>query len=170
VKIRRISSAEIEANKNLSLSPRSYLTFRTHTPIDYRGETKTLKEWAAALGQTVQLLRRRLNLGWSVERAFGVGPLPRGRWVVPANRERSQFVTIDGETKRVIDWIRERGLNASTVWMRVGRGESLEQALTRPLHTRRRPNQCSRCCDTGHTKQRCTASIYYSAMRQSGKL
>lgn len=170
MKIRRISLDEIAVNKNLSLSPQSYLTFRTHTPIDYRGETKTLKEWAAALGQTVQLLRRRLNLGWPVERAFGVGPLPRGRWGVPANRERSQFVTIDGETKRVIDWIRERGLNSSTVWMRHGRGESLEQALTRPLHTRRGPFRCSRCCDTGHTKRRCTASIYYSAMRQSGKL
>ena len=169
MKSRRISLAEIAANKNLSLSPRSYLTFRTHTVIDYQGETKTLKEWADALGRNIITLRNRLNRGWSVERALSSGPLPRGQWT-NGSRKKSQLVTIGGQTKKVCDWIRERGLNASTVWMRVRRGEDLEQALTRPLHTRRRPNQCSRCKSAGHSRRRCTASIYYSAMRQSGKL
>jgi hypothetical protein len=166
VKIRRINLSEINSHRHLSLSPRSYLNYRTHSLIEYRGETRTLKEWAEVRRVDIGTLKNRLNRGWSIERALATGPLKRGQWDAN-NRERSQFVTINGETKRVVDWIRDKGLKASTVWMRHGRGESLEQALTRPLNTRRGPFKCSRCCETGHTKRRCTASVYYAAMRQS---
>jgi len=41
----------------------------THLLI-YRGETKCLADWAEEMGIHAETLRSRLNLGWSIEKAF----------------------------------------------------------------------------------------------------
>lgn len=47
------------------------LTIRKGTlTITHNGETHTLSQWAKLLGLSEQTLRRRLNSGWSVEKAF----------------------------------------------------------------------------------------------------
>lgn len=38
--------------------------------IAFRGETKTMMEWSKVLGMSYTTLRRRINSGWDVERAF----------------------------------------------------------------------------------------------------
>jgi hypothetical protein len=38
--------------------------------VTYRGETKTITEWAMELGFTYGLIRKRLSNGWSVEKAL----------------------------------------------------------------------------------------------------
>ncbi len=38
--------------------------------ITYRGVTKPLYKWAKTLGISYRTLRRRFNLGWSIEKAF----------------------------------------------------------------------------------------------------
>ena len=39
--------------------------------ITYKGETKTLTEWAENLGINLRTLKNRIDLlGWSIERAF----------------------------------------------------------------------------------------------------
>ena len=38
--------------------------------IEFRGETKTMMEWSKVLGMRYTTLRRRINSGWDVEKAF----------------------------------------------------------------------------------------------------
>lgn len=51
---------------------------RTNTMITYRGETRTMKEWAEALGINYQTLKARIRSGWDIERAMTPEPIPRG--------------------------------------------------------------------------------------------
>jgi hypothetical protein len=46
--------------------------------ITYQGETKTMMEWSKELNINYSTLRRRINAGWDVEKAFG---RPIGRWL-----------------------------------------------------------------------------------------
>lgn len=46
--------------------------------ITYQGETKTMMEWSKELNMNYSTLRRRINAGWDVEKAFG---RPIGRWL-----------------------------------------------------------------------------------------
>lgn len=43
---------------------------RSNVLIEYNGETKTLMQWCRELGISFSTTQNRLNLGWSVERAF----------------------------------------------------------------------------------------------------
>lgn len=43
---------------------------RNNHLVTYRGETKTLSEWAEVLGFPYKTLHHRFSLGWSVERAL----------------------------------------------------------------------------------------------------
>lgn len=46
--------------------------------ITYHGETKTMMEWSKVLNVNYSALRRRINAGWDVEKAF---ERPYGRWL-----------------------------------------------------------------------------------------
>lgn len=50
---------------------------RSNVNIAYRGETKTLTEWAEELGISPSTLTMRLRRGWSIEKAF-TQPVKRG--------------------------------------------------------------------------------------------
>ena len=50
---------------------------RSCVNITYRGETKTLAQWAKALGMSDSALRTRLRKGWSLEKALTT---PIRRW------------------------------------------------------------------------------------------
>ena len=43
---------------------------RSNRYISYRGQTKTMSEWAESIGMKQKTLGRRLHLGWSVEDAL----------------------------------------------------------------------------------------------------
>lgn len=43
---------------------------RTNRHLEFRGETKTLSDWARTAGLRVALLHGRLKKGWSIERAL----------------------------------------------------------------------------------------------------
>lgn len=47
---------------------------RINRRIAFRGETKTVAEWARELGLNDRTLRTRLRIGWTVERAFTTPP------------------------------------------------------------------------------------------------
>ena len=43
---------------------------RTNRLLTYRGETKTMTQWAETIGMPVGTFKRRLYYGWSVEKAI----------------------------------------------------------------------------------------------------
>ncbi|MBY0469146.1 MAG: hypothetical protein K2Q07_09240 [Burkholderiaceae bacterium] len=51
----------------------------TNTPITYQGRTMLVAEWAAELGFDANMLRQRLYLGWSVEKALSTPKAKLGR-------------------------------------------------------------------------------------------
>jgi hypothetical protein len=49
-------------------------SFGGDTPVTFRGETKTVREWSNEIGISVPTIARRLFLGWTVERALSTPP------------------------------------------------------------------------------------------------
>lgn len=43
---------------------------RSNVLIEYKGETKTLMQWCREIGISFSIVQKRLNYGWSVDRAF----------------------------------------------------------------------------------------------------
>lgn len=43
---------------------------RTNRRVEFHGETKTLAEWERAIGLNKGVLKGRLRIGWSIERAL----------------------------------------------------------------------------------------------------
>ncbi len=85
----------------------------------YRGETRCLREWARILGANEGTLRSRLlNLGWSVERAFGS--------VGPSNR---RMFDVDGEQVHLSELARRIGVKPSIFHGRLKRGMTVEEAM-----------------------------------------
>lgn len=74
--------------------------------------------------------------GCSLERNNNDGPYAPGnvRWATSTeqanNRSTNTRITLDGETKTLAQWCRERGIKPGTVMSRLLRGWTVERALT----------------------------------------
>jgi hypothetical protein len=67
----------IDVNKNYEPSNCKWSTVkeqsnnrRTNRLITYKGETKTMTQWAESIGMSVGTFKRRLYAGWSVDKAI----------------------------------------------------------------------------------------------------
>lgn len=95
-------------------------------------------DWAMSNGYSNILTLDRINNDGNYEPS-------NCRWVSRTiqmnNTSRNVFVTLNGETKTFHDWIRELNLTKQAIIDRVYKcGWSMEEALTRPIRRRRRPN------------------------------
>lgn len=115
----------------------------------YQGESKTVPEWAEIFKITKTSLYQRLGRGWSFEDSVTLPPgtrnpnklagRPEERYklkydngrVVKAKKS-SVFYTLNGETKHLTEWAQDLGVSAATIYYRLKRGWSLEEALTIP--------------------------------------
>lgn len=91
------------------------------------GRTQLLVEWAEERGLTVAQLHGRLRRGWSHERALTTRYAPkaqRGRV-----QKNARLLTVDGKTKTMAVWAREKGLKVRTVHARLKRGWSDADAV-----------------------------------------
>jgi len=171
MKIGRITPSELITQPKRSLSAETYLVPGSQTPLTHEGRTQTLREWARELRISETTLRIRLRRGWTVERAL-TKPRRRGDWDNNWKKRADlaeKRITHDGQTLPVTWWARVLQIPATTLIMRLQRGATIEEAL-RPGRKKNQAPRCSRCRDKGHRRTRCAASIYYAAMRQSGKL
>ena len=48
------------------------ISYEQRQRIEYKGETKTIREWADVLGVTADCIRGRLHKGWTVEDALSI--------------------------------------------------------------------------------------------------
>lgn len=92
----------------------------------FNGKTRCLKAWSRDLGISHSGLRKRLALGWSVERAFSEP--------VDQKMVASHLLTLDGRTQNLASWSRELGIEKSAIQRRLARGWTVERALTTPVH------------------------------------
>lgn len=89
------------------------------------GKSQTASEWARELGvRPHQILARIDKLGWTVEKALTT-PIAE---VAP-----EVVLTFAGRSQPLRAWAAETGLKAHTIRVRLERGWSVEDALTKPL-------------------------------------
>jgi hypothetical protein len=99
------------------------------------GKTQCLTAWSEETGFSVQIIKHRLNAGWSPDHAVSESPNPSRRKGMPRPPcKNDRYLTHDGETKRLVDWAKEYGIRRDTLAKRLDvRGYTVERALTTPV-------------------------------------
>ncbi len=90
--------------------------------LTYQGQTKTVAEWAESIGLRYETLHKRLNSGWSPERALSTPRKPYDHSPIEHN----------GEHKTLTEWAASSGLAPPTLRSRLRCGWTLAHALTIP--------------------------------------
>lgn len=90
---------------------------RNNVYLTYKGETKTLTQWAEERGINRKTLQQRLGNGLSMEEALSK-PLYKGK-----------FYTYKGKTMFIKEWAKELNINYVTLACRLKRGIPFEEAI-----------------------------------------
>lgn len=99
------------------------LNRRTNHILEYKGEFKTIEEWASITGIEYGTLWNRINLGWDVEKAL-TEPI----------RETERFYTYKGISLTLKEWGKKVGISHRTLYNRINNYKwSIEKALTEPI-------------------------------------
>lgn len=97
--------------------------------ITYKGETKTLAQWAKELNIKEGTIRSRIRYGWSIDKIFET-PINNNA----VNRKaRIKLITYNNETKTLTEWAKEYNIPYKTLYARLARGWEFSKALTTPL-------------------------------------
>lgn len=91
--------------------------------VEYNGEQVKLMELCWENGWNPDVIRGRLNQGWSLEDAINE----------PLNRNHKR-ITIDGVTKNLSQWLEEYDIKHGTYWYRKKQGMTDIDAITTPKH------------------------------------
>lgn len=116
---------------------------------------KVCDEWQ----DYVQFARWALNNGYAenlkIDRIDNDGNYePENcRWVTEkqqhCNRQNSRFATINGIKKTITEWAADYGQDPNTVFTRINKGMSIEEALSKRTHRHGGHGIPVRCIDTG---------------------
>lgn len=111
-------------------TPKEQVRHRRDTiTIEIGGEIRPFAEWCEIYGVPYNTARMRIiDRGWSPEEA--VKTPVRSKVHQPRTRACDKYFTINGSTKNVSDFAKEYGINRCTVYGRLRRGWSIEDALT----------------------------------------
>src|SRR5215467_15542474 len=107
---------------------------RTNRLMTHNGLTKTLTQWAESTGQSLQGFRQRLLAGMSFEEALTT-PV---RALTASSLHTTH--TLHGETHTIAEWAQQAGMSYTTLYRRLLRGKTLEQALAKPAALQKRPH------------------------------
>lgn len=100
------------------------------------GKVLTYREWSRELGISTITLRKRIQSGWSPERAFS-SPLDKAK----ATKSEQRIYTCNGLSMTLGQWAKHTGIPYYVIVDRVRKVDigkwTLEQALTEPNHALR---------------------------------
>lgn len=97
---------------------------RNNRHLTYDGRTQTLSQWADEMGCLPSLIEKRLNAGWSEEKAIST----------PSRTTRIKTYTVDGETHTLSEWCKIRGVSKATIASRLYLGWDIESAILTPVN------------------------------------
>lgn len=103
----------------------------------YRGESRTIADWAPILGVPQATLLSRLRSGYSIEEAFAK-PFKRRRSALAlrANKPKTaKLYTVNGVSKTLTEWSHHSGIALATLRHRLRKGVAIEAALQGKLPT-----------------------------------
>ena len=101
---------------------------RSTRMLTFGGETLCLEDMATKYGVNKATLARRLQRGWSLEDAIVIKPGEK--------RGNITFITFRGLTLPLTKMAKHYGIKAATLCVRLKRGWSLEDALTKQTETK----------------------------------
>lgn len=93
------------------------------------GRRQTGPQWAREFGIKYHTIRARIRKGWSVEDAISKPKVEPGQ-------DKVTMLTVQGETRTVIEWSKISGIAVPTIMARIKKGEPVEQAVFRELTPR----------------------------------
>jgi group I intron endonuclease len=101
--------------------------------LEHDGQLRTLTEWAAIVGLSSGLIRRRLRMGWPAHEALTRPPsrTPAPPFTPP--RRLTKQWEHEGRSRTLREWATIAGIEYSTLIARMSNGDSLSEAITRPL-------------------------------------
>ena len=88
------------------------------------GRVRPITEWSKDSGIGDTTIIRRLALGWSTEDAVSVP--------VGTRRSQAKLVEIDGVTKNLSEWARDKGIKRNALGQRIKNGMDVRQAILKP--------------------------------------
>lgn len=95
--------------------------------LTYKGETRSLQQWADELGVKRSALLKRVRLGWTPEEIIET-PIDNST----THFKPATFIEYKGIKRSLADWSAITGINKSTLSWRMRHGWSPERALTTP--------------------------------------
>jgi len=109
----------LEARSNLHVSHqyRRYITAN--------GKTLHIAAWAKEVGIAGSIISYRLNTGWTPEEALGFEARVRSE-----NKKWGMLLEHDGQIKRIDEWAEDIGIHSTTIYNRLQKGFTVEEALT----------------------------------------
>ena len=96
---------------------------RSNTFVTYKGDTKTVSQWADIAGIDKNLLYARFKMGWSIEDTFEK-PV----------RQLNRDITVNGESLTYKGWAEKTGITLHLIHSRLHKGWSIERAVTEELN------------------------------------
>lgn len=90
--------------------------------IEYKGETRTVKEWANHLNISVKTIFGRLRKG-----------LPISKVLAKPYKQSSPYLTHNGEKLRVSEWSKKVEIHELTLLTRIKQGWCTEDVLFKPV-------------------------------------
>lgn len=100
---------------------------RSNVVLEYKGQSKTLSEWAECLGITYSSIHHRYSRGWTVEEIVNI---PQGKRRKPS--QRALRFTYKGESKTLKELSEINGIKPTTIRYRIQNGMSVSEAVTKP--------------------------------------
>ena len=98
------------------------------TYLEYDGQEMPLVDWARRMGTNPRVIRRRLEKGWPVARALGIGEGAH----LPAEGKRGRPQRYRGGT--MAELAAQAGISYQSLRRRMKQGHTLDQALALPDH------------------------------------
>lgn len=100
----------------------TYLEQAPHKTLEWKGVTKTRREWSDITGIPKHVIKSRLKCGWSVDETL----------TTPVSSKKFREVTYLGVTRPLIEWSELLGVRRSVLSERLRFGWPIDRAFTTP--------------------------------------
>lgn len=98
-------------------------SYQLNSLIEYKGESRTLTQWAEIAGISYDGLRQRISKGWPLAKAL----------TVPVTTPK--LLEFAGQSLTLSQWAEKLGWERDTIKRRLLKGWSTEKTLTTPMRT-----------------------------------